>query len=320
LDRTGVRNGNTLYLFLDGVSQGTRDVTGVTVNNSFQKMVIGRMGGYPQYTNGWIDEFRFSKGIARWTSNFTPPVSEYTPVATPTPTATLTSTPTNTAIYTPTFTPTLTPHPTLTPTPTNSYVYDRNAAIAYADQWAHEPRNSTFSGVLPPTTNYSGCDCANCTDFMSQVLLAGGYPFHGNSPNDWVENWWYTSTNSSLSWRYVPAFKNYFEAHPNEFVVVNQAEMLQAGDIIMLDLHGPDSDDPPDGIYDHVEVVVGYGYTSTNLNDYIQYDLDCNVIQNTPPASTPDILISQNCVDRWRVAWDEFVEPDTGKVFIHVID
>jgi hypothetical protein len=29
------------------------------------------------YLNGWLDEFRFSKGIARWTSNFTPPTGAY---------------------------------------------------------------------------------------------------------------------------------------------------------------------------------------------------------------------------------------------------
>jgi len=29
------------------------------------------------HTNGWIDEFRVSKGVARWTSNFTPPTQEY---------------------------------------------------------------------------------------------------------------------------------------------------------------------------------------------------------------------------------------------------
>jgi hypothetical protein len=27
--------------------------------------------------NGWLDEFRISKGIARWTSNFTPPTAPY---------------------------------------------------------------------------------------------------------------------------------------------------------------------------------------------------------------------------------------------------
>jgi hypothetical protein len=27
--------------------------------------------------NGWLDEFRISKGIARWTGNFAPPTSAY---------------------------------------------------------------------------------------------------------------------------------------------------------------------------------------------------------------------------------------------------
>ncbi|MBN2115754.1 MAG: hypothetical protein JW730_04245 [Anaerolineales bacterium] len=75
-----VRSGNILYLFLDGINQGTLDVTGVTFNNSPNKMTIGRPGEYGGgYANGWIDEFRFSKGIARWTSDFTPPTSEYAP-------------------------------------------------------------------------------------------------------------------------------------------------------------------------------------------------------------------------------------------------
>ena len=74
-----VRYGNTLTLYLDGVAQGTADVTGVTVNNSSNKFAIGRPGEYNgYYFKGWIDEFRFSKGIARWTTNFTPPTSEYT--------------------------------------------------------------------------------------------------------------------------------------------------------------------------------------------------------------------------------------------------
>jgi len=31
------------------------------------------------YLNGWLDEFRISKGIARWTANFTPPTKPYQP-------------------------------------------------------------------------------------------------------------------------------------------------------------------------------------------------------------------------------------------------
>jgi len=38
------------------------------------------IGGDPVagvYLNGWIDEFRVSKGVARWTSNFSPPTSTH---------------------------------------------------------------------------------------------------------------------------------------------------------------------------------------------------------------------------------------------------
>ena len=39
---------------------------------------VGRTGtGSPNYAKGWIDEFRVSKGAARWTANFSPPTVEY---------------------------------------------------------------------------------------------------------------------------------------------------------------------------------------------------------------------------------------------------
>lgn len=74
----GIRNGNNLYVAIDGVLSSATDVTGVTANNSSSLMVIGQGGEYAgsPYT-GWIDEFRFSKGIARWTANFTPPTIPY---------------------------------------------------------------------------------------------------------------------------------------------------------------------------------------------------------------------------------------------------
>lgn len=76
-----VRNGNDLLLFLDGILQGTTDVTGITVNNSTNKFAVGREGEAVIYPyKGWIDEFRFSKGLARWTENFTPPTTAYSVV------------------------------------------------------------------------------------------------------------------------------------------------------------------------------------------------------------------------------------------------
>lgn len=74
-----VRYGNIMKLYIDGiVDVNTRDMTGVTVNNSNKNLTIGKYIDYANYYfNGWIDEFRFSKGIARWTADFTPPVAEY---------------------------------------------------------------------------------------------------------------------------------------------------------------------------------------------------------------------------------------------------
>lgn len=74
-----VRYGNSLTLYANGVAGTTvADVTGVSATNSAGKLSLGRMGEYNgTYYNGWIDEFRFSKGIARWTANFTPPDRPY---------------------------------------------------------------------------------------------------------------------------------------------------------------------------------------------------------------------------------------------------
>ena len=75
-----VRNGNTVYLFQGGTQVGSVDVTGKAVNDASNGLVIGRLdttiNNY--YFNGHLDEIRISKGIARWTSNFTPPTEEYT--------------------------------------------------------------------------------------------------------------------------------------------------------------------------------------------------------------------------------------------------
>lgn len=73
-----VRNGNTMTLYINGTADGSVSVAGVTINNNANKPTIGRPGEYVTLAwNGWIDEFRFSLGIARWTANFTPPDKAY---------------------------------------------------------------------------------------------------------------------------------------------------------------------------------------------------------------------------------------------------
>lgn len=76
-----VRVSGELLFFIDGVKLGNN--VSCTTNISYNKtLTIGaRTGGlYP--INGWMDEIRISKGIARWTSNFTPPTAEYSEIGT----------------------------------------------------------------------------------------------------------------------------------------------------------------------------------------------------------------------------------------------
>ena len=74
-----VRNGANALIFIDGISQSlTTDVSfGVgTMPNYAVDLTIGQ-DNFGSYYTGNIDELRISKDIARWTSNFTPPTSEY---------------------------------------------------------------------------------------------------------------------------------------------------------------------------------------------------------------------------------------------------
>jgi len=72
-----VRSGSNFYIFVDGVQKATWS-SAKQLKDAPNGMVIGRL-----YTdsagnfNGWIDEFRVTKGYARWTAAFTPPTRAY---------------------------------------------------------------------------------------------------------------------------------------------------------------------------------------------------------------------------------------------------
>lgn len=75
-----VRSGNNWYIFQDGTQLGSTVVDADSVSNFSASPNIGRWAFDTSYDfNGWIDEFRISKGIARWTANFTPPTKPYFP-------------------------------------------------------------------------------------------------------------------------------------------------------------------------------------------------------------------------------------------------
>lgn len=74
-----VRNGSSMLQFIDGVLQGTTTIGTGAVNNIFQGFTVGADDptGATGSWLGYIDEFRFSSGTARWTANFTPPSIPY---------------------------------------------------------------------------------------------------------------------------------------------------------------------------------------------------------------------------------------------------
>jgi len=77
-----VRNGTSIYIFVDGVSKTL--TTATAIGSSAMLSLTGVLKvGYEQYVvpayfSGYIDELRISKGIARWTSGFSVPTAPYT--------------------------------------------------------------------------------------------------------------------------------------------------------------------------------------------------------------------------------------------------
>ena len=79
-----VRSGANIYFFWGGVLVGTWAIgASIEINSgSTTGLVVGckcdaNATDRIEFLNGWLDEIRVSKGIARWTSDFTPPTSAY---------------------------------------------------------------------------------------------------------------------------------------------------------------------------------------------------------------------------------------------------
>lgn len=78
-----VRDGTTLRLFVDGSQKNSTNISTTAVNDSTRPVTIGVVmansgpdpGNY--YYNGYVDELRITKGVARYTSNFTPPSAPF---------------------------------------------------------------------------------------------------------------------------------------------------------------------------------------------------------------------------------------------------
>ena len=77
-----VRTGGVIKMFVDGVQLGADDtsVASRALRDSAAPLTIcgdARSAGGNDF-RGYADELRISKGVARWTANFTPPAAAYT--------------------------------------------------------------------------------------------------------------------------------------------------------------------------------------------------------------------------------------------------
>lgn len=68
-----VRSGNTWTIYIDGVSQATttQSISITSNTNAFTIGATAANGAFP--FNGYIEDMRVTKGVARYTANFTPP-------------------------------------------------------------------------------------------------------------------------------------------------------------------------------------------------------------------------------------------------------
>jgi hypothetical protein len=70
-----VRSGTTWTYYANGTSNGSFTYS---VNLTQSNFVCGRVGDDSSYfINGYLDDYRITKGIARYTANFTPPAAPF---------------------------------------------------------------------------------------------------------------------------------------------------------------------------------------------------------------------------------------------------
>ncbi|MBK7186382.1 MAG: LamG domain-containing protein [Ignavibacteria bacterium] len=71
------RQGSTYRLFVDGTQVATT-TSSITIHDNANSLYIGTStDGSTSPVNGYIDDLRITKGVARYTANFTPPVAPF---------------------------------------------------------------------------------------------------------------------------------------------------------------------------------------------------------------------------------------------------
>ncbi len=129
--------------------------------------------------------------------------------------------------------------------------YERKKGIAYAMHWWNK-RNPDFQIFEN-----------DCTNYVSQCLLAGGFPMEHIGQKE--AGWWYQgsglkSDSWSYSWSVAHSLRWYLASKETEAMVsqMEDASQLKPGDVICYDFDG-------DGLWQHNAFVVAENYRGEPL-------------------------------------------------------
>lgn len=145
--------------------------------------------------------------------------------------------------------------------------YDRDAAVAYAHQWAF--------GRNPNFYNYDALG-GDCTNYASQCLYAGTGVMNFTP----TFGWYYLNANQKApAWTGVPYFYNFItrsQISPGPFgVEVSSLKELSPGDFVQLQF--------TQNRYGHTPIIVEMGNPPTLKNTLIaahSYDADCRPLSS----------------------------------------
>lgn len=152
----------------------------------------------------------------------------------------------------------------------DSKIYDRERAIAYAKRYAESP-NTKISYCQSSWTGMP----ADCTNFISQALWYGGLSMAYNGNAD--EGWWYSGScddsGSSKSWRQVNGLMYWLtvESDLGKFTRLSNAKI---GDLVFYKFPNARGVCSQDFTYDHATMITGFGkHTGVPLVSYHTNDV-----------------------------------------------
>lgn len=168
--------------------------------------------------------------------------------------------------------------------------YNPYKAAEYANRWVYSSADGSANyTAYYNTAQYATNGTADCTNYVSQCLYAGGVKMDSTSN---VNGWWYNSNNST-PWSYVwftanPHFEHFKTTNTSLTNVTNDSYIIPGNPVYYDWQNSLDSDDD----FDHAAICVGYdlyGVPIVNSHSYDYYHVRWNYGYTTTKHGTVKI-------------------------------